>query len=396
MSTSRIPEDEAAEPTPPADAAPVYARVDISGRTLARIVLAALLTLAAMWLIASLGEVLVMIPLAVLIAVVLSVFVNWLERKGVKRGLAALLSLVGVLLVVGGVLAITIPPLVRELSEFLANLPSTAEGLRARLSGSPEVYNAIVNAIERLRRNPAELLSGALEFGFSVASVLFAGVLLLTLALYFLIDGERVRAAVLRLTPREYRARVEASMDGTAEVIRAYFIGQTIVSSIFAVFTFLLLTVLDVPYAAVFAALAFFLDAIPNIGATLANVIPATVALATRGLTTALVVVASVLVYQQIENNVIQPRVLSKRLNVPPVLTLIAILVGGKLLGVLGVILAIPVAGMLPVLERIWITPESEVKTPAQPEQRPRERPSGPPAAEPGEEGERGEGEAAA
>src|SRR5690606_7373264 len=336
MATRRIPEDEGAEPTPPADASPVYARIDISGRTLARIVLAALLTLAAMWLIASLGEVLVMIPLAVLVAVVLSVFVNWLERKGVKRGLAALLSLVGVLLVVGGVLAITIPPLVTELSEFLANLPSTAEGLRARLSGNPEIYDAIVNAIERLRHNPAELLSGALEFGFGVASVIFAGVLLLTLALYFLIDADRVRAAVLRLTPREYRARVEASMDGTAEVIRAYFIGQTIVSSIFAMFTFLLLTVLDVPYAAVFAALAFFLDAIPNIGATLANVIPATVALATRGVTIALVVVAAVLVYQQIENNVIQPRVLSGRLKVPSVLTLIAILAGGKLLGVLG------------------------------------------------------------
>jgi len=360
MSTRRTTDDESAAPTPPAEPSRMDVRVDVSGRTLARIVIAALLTLAAMWLIASLGEVLVMIPLAVLVAVVLSVFVNWLERKGVKRGLAALLSLVGVLLVVGGVLAITIPPLVTELSQFLANLPSTAEGLRARLSGSPEIYDAIVNAIERLRRNPAEVLSGALEFGFNVASVIFAGVLLLTLALYFLIDGDRVRAAVLRFTPRQYRARVEASLDGTAEVIRAYFIGQTIVSSIFAVFMFLLLTVLGVPYAAVFAALAFFLDAIPNIGATLANVIPATVALATRGLTTALVVVGAVLVYQQIENNIIQPRVLSRRLNVPPVLTLIAILVGGKLLGVLGVILAIPLAGTLPVLERIWIGQEGE------------------------------------
>jgi len=389
MSTRRTTDDESAAPTPPADAPQLDVRVDISGRTLARIVIAALLTLAAMWLIASLGEVLVMIPLAMLVAVVLSVFVNWLERRGVKRGLAALLSLVGVLLVVGGVLAITIPPLVTELSQFLANLPSTAEGLRARLSGSPEIYSAIVNAIERLRRNPAEVLSGALRFGFNVASVIFAGVLLLTLALYFLIDGDRVRAAVLRLTPREYRARVEETMDGAAEVIRAYFIGQTIVSSIFAVFMFLLLTVLDVPYAAVFAALAFFLDAIPNIGATLANVIPATVALATRGVTTALVVVAAVLVYQQIENNVIQPRVLSRRLNVPPVLTLIAILVGGKLLGVLGVILAIPLAGTLPVLERIWITGGGREAEEQRPEQERR-----PPAPEP--DAGAGKGEAAA
>src|SRR5690606_35221735 len=110
MSATPIPEDEGTEPTPAADASPVCARIDISGRTLARIVIAALLTLAAMWLIASLGDVIVMVLLAVVIAVVLSVFVNWLERKGVKRGLAALLSLVGVLLVVGGVLAITIPP----------------------------------------------------------------------------------------------------------------------------------------------------------------------------------------------------------------------------------------------------------------------------------------------
>ena len=122
---------------------------------------------------------------------------------------------------------------------------------------------------------------------------------------------------------------------------------------------------------AVFAALAFFLDAIPNIGATLANVIPATVALATRGLTTALIVVAAVLVYQQLENNIIQPRVLSKRLNVPPVLTLIAILVGGKLLGVLGVILAIPLAGTLPVLERIWITQEEGETNATRPERPP-------------------------
>ena len=221
MSARQIPEDESPEPMAPADAPQAYTRIDISGRTLARIVIAALLTLAAIWLITSLGEVLVMIPLAVLIAVVLSVFVNWLERKGVKRGLAALLSLVGVLLVVGGVLAITIPPLVTEFSEFLANLPSTAEGLRARLSGSPEVYNAIVNAVERLRRNPAELLSGALEFGFNVASVIFAGVLLLTLALYFLIDADRVRAVVMRLTPREYRARVEASSRKCEKLLRA-------------------------------------------------------------------------------------------------------------------------------------------------------------------------------
>src|SRR5690606_31252261 len=100
--------------------------------------------------------------------------------------------------------------------------------------------------------------------------------------------------------------------------------------------------------------LAFALDAIPNIGATLAVIIPALVAFASGGIVDALIVVGVVMVYQQIENNLISPRLLGKRLEIRPVLTLVAILVGGAVLGVIGVIIAIPLAGTLPVLDRIW------------------------------------------
>jgi predicted PurR-regulated permease PerM len=339
-----------------------YTRLLIPTSTLVKVAVFVLVTLAILWFVASLGNVLVLILLALLMAAVLSAPVGWLERRGLGRGLGAVLSVVVVLVVVSGVVALVLPPLIREVQEFIANLPQTAEGLRGRLRGSPEVYDTVVRHAEGLIGDPGGLLTGVLQFGFGFVSAIFTGVLVLTLALYFLVDGDRVRAALLRLTPHQYRERVNATLAGTGEVMRGFFIGQTILSSIFAAYTFVLLTVLGVPYAGVFAALAFFLDAIPNIGSALATVLPGLVGLS-QSVTTAVIVVAAIMVYNQIENNVISPRVMSRKVNVPPVATLIAVLVGAKLLGLIGVILAIPIAGTLPVLERIWIAGRGPERT---------------------------------
>jgi predicted PurR-regulated permease PerM len=318
-------------------------------------VITVLLTMAAIWMVTSLTGVIVLIVLSLLMAVVLSDLATWLERRGVGHGIAALISIVAVLLVIGFVLAITIPPLVTELDEFISNLPRIGEGLRGRLSGNPSLYAALERKIQDLRRDPTGVLTGAFHFGWGVATNIFACILILTLTLYFLIDGANTRASVLRHTPARYRERVDATMIGTAQVIKAYFIGRSIISAIYAVFTFVLLVVLHVPYAIVFAALGFFLSAIPNIGSLLATVIPSLVALADRGITTAIIVAASLLAYQQLENNYIQPRILSNRLNVSPIATMIGVLAGGKLLGVVGVILAVPVVGVLPVIESVWL-----------------------------------------
>jgi predicted PurR-regulated permease PerM len=340
---------------------PRTVRLDIPAKTLAKVAFATLLTLGAMRLIMALREVIIMTVVAMLAAVVLTSFVDWLQRKGIRRGIGALISLVAILSVVGLLLALTVPPLIQELHELFTNLPAIAAKLRTRLSGNPEVYDAIVRKAEEMRSNPFGLVGGVLRIGRDVVSNTFAAVLLLTLALYFTIDGAAVRTSVLRLTPARYRTRMSASLDGTARVVRAYFIGQSIVSLFFATFKFLLLTFLHVPYAVVFAVLGFFLSAIPNIGATIALVLPALVALATRGVTTAAILAAAVLGYQQIENAFISPRVLSNRLQVTSVATLIAVLAGGKVMGVIGIVLAIPVAGILPVLARIWFGPSDVV-----------------------------------
>lgn len=329
-------------------------RVEIPGRTFAKAAVAVLFTLVAIWLVRELAVVLLLIALALLLAAILSGVVAPLQRWGLGRGIASLIALVAVVAVVGGVLALVLPPLITQTAALIDNLPDVVARVQRVLAGHPTIFKAIQGQAAAVQRDPSGLVSGILQFGVSVVGLVAASAVILTLALYFLLDGDHVMSALLRLTPLAYRYRVQRTIAEAGRVIRAYFIGQVIISAIFATYTFIVLSVLDVPYPAVLAALAFLLDAIPNIGATLATVLPALVALP-ESVTTALIAVAAMLVYQQLENNLISPRILGGRLQVPPIATFLMVLVGGRLLGVVGVFVAIPLAGMLPVLERIWI-----------------------------------------
>jgi len=337
--------------------------VDIPGRVFVKAVLAILITLLLVGFFRQIATVIVMLALALIIAAVLDPLVGWLSRHHVSRGIASLLSLLLLLLVVGGLLAAVLPTLITEGVNFAQDLPNLLPRLERALSPYPAVYNAIARALARVQQDPARFFSGFLRVGVNVISGLLTAFFVLTLALYFLIDKQRILNTVLRLTPAAYRDRLHRTMAECGDVVRAYFAGQAIVSSLFAVFTLIVLIVLGVPYAVIIAAFAFFLDAIPNIGATLATVVTALVALLTNTLTDALIIVALFQGYQLLENNFISPRILGGRLNISPVLTLTAIIIGGQLLGIIGVILAIPLAGMLPVIDRIWIT-EGQAPTP--------------------------------
>jgi len=298
--------------------------------------------------------VVIVLALALFLTAALSPLAAWIERKGLGRGLASLLAVGAAVLVILALLALVIPPLVIEVIEFVDNLPFHLARLQRLATSYPELFQALERIAQRVRENPRAFFTGFLRVGADAAGAIFSGVIILTLALYFLMDQEQIRKVLLDHLPERHRDRVDLTITEVARVIRGYFVGQAIVSSIFAILTFLLLRILGVPYATVLAGLAFALDAIPNIGATLAVIIPALVAFASEGIVDALIVVGVVMVYQQIENNLISPRILGKRLEIPPVLTLVAILVGGAVLGVIGVIIAIPLAGTLPVLDRIW------------------------------------------
>ena len=312
--------------------------------------------------------VVVILALALFLTAALSPLAAWIERRGVGRGLASLFAVGAAILVILVLAGLVLPPLVIEVVEFVDDLPLHLERFRRLSTSNPELFQALERMAQRVRQDPRAVLTGFLRAGVNAAGVIFSGVLILTLALYFLLDQEQIRKALLDHVPRRHRDRVDLTITEVARVIRSYFVGQAIVSSIFAILTFLLLTILGVPYATVLAGLAFALDAIPNIGATFAVIVPALVAFASEGIVDALIVVGVVMVYQQIENNFVAPRILGEKLEIPPVLTLIAILVGGAVLGVIGVIIAIPLAGVLPVVDRIWWRGDDQAKSEHRPE----------------------------
>lgn len=362
MSDGEVPDGGAAQPPRPeydggtggSDLPLTRTRLEVPGRVFVQAIIATLLTYAILRFFTQVLGVVVLVAMALILAAILAPLAGWLERHKVKRGLAALIGIALVVLILLALLGLVIPPLVIQGIEFANTLPALIDRWQLELAQYPDITRALESVAAKLQQDPAAIFSGFLRFGLNAASALFGFVLWLTLTLYFLMDRERIRAAVLRQVPAEYKDRADLTLVETARLVRAYFVGQVIVSSIFATYTFVLLTVLGIPYAAILAALGFFLAGIPNIGSLIATVLPALLAL-TQSLTKAIIVAAAIIIYNQIENNLISPRILGRRLQIPPVLTMIAILVGGALFGILGIIIAIPLAGVVPVIERIWL-----------------------------------------
>lgn len=340
-------------PSPRNEIAPPT-RIDVPWSVFAKGIAAFLVMQGLFRFFQQIAAVFVILTLALFLTAALSPLAARLQRWGLGRGLASLIAVGAAILVILALLGLVVPPLVIEVVEFINDLPLHLERLQRFAAANPELFRELEGLAQRLRQDPRAFFTGFLRAGAGAVSLVFSGVLILTLALYFLVDQERIRRALLEHLPRRHRHRVDLTITETACVIRGYFVGQAIVSSIFAVLTFLLLTILGVPYATVLAGLGFILDAIPNIGATLATIVPALVAFASEGIADAVIVIGVVMVYQQIENNFVAPRILGEKLEIPPVLTLVAILVGGAVLGVIGVIIAIPLAGVLPVIDRIW------------------------------------------
>jgi predicted PurR-regulated permease PerM len=148
--------------------------------------------------------------------------------------------------------------------------------------------------------------------------------------------------------------KLQRTFPAVARVVNGYVTGQAINSTLFGLFTLILLSALGVPSAAVLALIAAIGDAIPQVGVTLAT-IPAVLLALTQSVQTALIVLVAFAIYQMIENYVTSPRIFSQTLQLRPLVTLIAILIGGKLLGIVGVLLALPVAAAIPAITEIWL-----------------------------------------
>jgi predicted PurR-regulated permease PerM len=323
-------------------------RVEVPIRTIVRVAVAllALLVLARIWYL------FVLVGVAFLVAAALAPPVERLQRRGWSLPRAVAAVVLGVTAVVAGLVALIVPEAISEGKQISADLPVYVDQAEGWLRHFPAVQERVRDAANRGSASgfPVERLVSA---GTPVLGVVANAVFVLVLAVYLLLDGERVYGWISHYLSPTMQVKVRAVIPQLVQIVSGYMIGQAITSLMFGIFVFGVLTVLGVPGAIVLAVVAALLDAIPVVGVPVATV-PAVLLALTVSLPVGVAVLALYAVYQAVENYLIVPRVYGNRLSVAPIAVLLGVVVGGKLLGILGVLLALPVVAAIPVFERIW------------------------------------------
>jgi predicted PurR-regulated permease PerM len=298
--------------------------------------------------------ILVRILIALFIAVSLDPAVRWLTRRGMRRGWAVTLIFLLASAFAAGFLISVIPPMVTQFRNLVDDLPDYLGRLQARSAQFRELddrYNISDQLQGMVGTLPSRLGTGLLGFTGRVFGAVFNTLTVLVFTIYFMADMPRIRHGVVRLFPVERRPRAHQVVDLVVDKVGGYMIGNIIISIIAGIASLLAFTLLGVPFPVPLAFVVAICDLIPMIGATLGAVIGVTVALFSTDIWPTTVLVAAFFVaYQQLENYLIAPRVLKTTVELGAAAVLIAGLIGAAVLGLVGALMAIPVAAAFNVL----------------------------------------------
>jgi predicted PurR-regulated permease PerM len=242
--------------------------------------------------------------------------------------------------------------MVEEFDDLRTDLPQDAQDLEEFLDD----FGIKVELSDRARDIDWDnLISGqaAVDYGQRALTVLLGVITVVVLTAYLLVDTPRLSRFLYQFVPAGREPEMEQLLMQLQRVVGGYIRGQVVTSACIFAYTLVVLLAVDVPNALAFAVLAAFVDIIPLIGATVAVVFPS-VAAFQESPTKAIIVLALLLLYQQFEDRFLTPRVYGQTLNLPPLVVLIAVLVGGQLLGIAGVLLAMPAAAIARVGFDYW------------------------------------------
>lgn len=304
-------------------------------------------------------QVLTWILVAVILACALNPAVEAFERRGLSRGYAAGIVFILALSVMTGVGFLIIPPLVAQVSDFIETVPDFIDDVTAGrgplgwLQDDYQIVDRIREAIEAQGAGGVLGLSlPVLDVVRSVVTAVVGVITIVFLTLFMLLQGPRtIRGALDLLTPQS-RVRYERVGYEIYKTISGYVTGNLLISLVAGVASAAVLFGVGSDFAIALGLLVAILDLIPLAGATLAAIIASTVVFIETDLFRTLVVIGFFIAYQQLENHVLQPLVYGRTVQLSPLTVLLAVLIGAQLAGVLGALMAIPVAGTLLAIGR--------------------------------------------
>jgi len=331
----------------------------VSWRLITKVVLVATATLAGLYLLYQIRTVVGLILIAVFLALAIAPAVNWLDARRVPRWLAILLVYASMAAAIFGIGLLIVPPMVEGVQELSDDLPGYVEDLRDNetFREYDDRYDITDNLTEQAENLPSGLGDAAGTLADVTVGVFSRFVQLfsiLVITFFLLMDGRRMLEFFYRQMPPERERRVRAVADDISSAVAGYVFGAFVIATLSGLMTYITLTIIDVPFAVPLAVLLGFFGLIPLVGATIGGILVGIVVafVSFPGGLIAWVVV--LVVYQQIENNLIQPLVYGRTVQVHPLGVLVAVLVGASLLGILGALVAIPISAAIQSVVRDW------------------------------------------
>ncbi len=314
----------------------------------------AITALTLMRALASASQVFVLIIISLFFAMGLNPAVSTLQNKGLSRKKAVTVIIFGLLLFVTLFIIIVIPPLVKQVNSFVSSAPQLVDSLRqnaniAKLNDQYGFIDTLETKLQEWIKNGKLVTSafgGVLGVGKSVISGTISTLTIIVLTLYFIASLPNVTEMAYRLVPNSRRERVSRLSDAIIGRVGAFVGSQVVVAILAGVFVLVLAIILGLPYSAALGMIVLFCGLIPLVGHFLGISIVTIVAL-TESPKTAVIAFLGYVIYVQVENYLITPRIMKKSLSIPGLVTIVAALLGTSLLGLVGGILAVPIAAAI-------------------------------------------------
>ena len=317
--------------------------------------------------LASASDVFILLIISIYLAAGLNPAIEFFVKRGLRRGLSIFIVALSVIATAFLFIILVIPPVIRQVDLFIQSLPETIQSLTnnrqiARLNDQYQVIdNLVAQAQEWISGGQlfATLYGGVIGVGKTVLSGTFALLTVFVLTLYFMAALPKFLSVIYRLAPASRRNRVSAIGDAITNRIGIFVGSQILIAATAALFITLYGLILDIPYAAALGMVVFFAGLIPLVGHLIGATIFTLVAL-TQSLGTAIAALVGYAIYQQIENYLVMPRIMKRSLSIPGIVTIVAALLGSALFGLIGAILAVPMAAALLLILEEVVFPKSD------------------------------------
>lgn len=330
-------------------------RVDVSVWTIAKIIL----VLTGFYLLFFIRDILALLFIVLILVAAFDPIINKWEKK-LHRGPAVVLLFVIILLVLAAIIYVIVPPVISQLSQLINQLPDIAQRFR-----DAEKY---VPAIEKNLSSISQYLTDITGGFVSITAGVFGGVFSLLTAFvitaYMLLDKNAFSQFAISIMPNSNRRHIIVLLKKIGQKLGGWFRGQILLGIIIGTCDLIGLLIIGVPYALILAIISGLLEIIPTIGPIVAGIIAVIVAYTADPIKAVFAVVLYIIV-QQLENNFIVPKLMQKAVGLSPVIIIFSILIGAKLLGIIGAILAVPLAASISVIAQEWpnLTAENATET---------------------------------